>query len=53
MLKAFTKRRVCTRSATHAAEAIYVAEVDPCTMANVIIDNSDFANPKILSVGEG
>jgi uridine kinase len=37
----------------HAAEAIYVAEVDPCTMANVIIDNSDFANPKILSVGEG
>ena len=32
----------------HAAEAIYVAEVDPCAMANAIIDNSDFANPKIL-----
>ena len=36
----------------HAAEAIYLAEVDPCTMANVIIDNSDFAHPRILHLGD-
>lgn len=30
------------------AEAIYVAEVDPRTIADVIIDNTDFANPRLL-----
>ena len=32
----------------HIAEAIYVAEVDPRTIADVIVDNTDFANPRLL-----
>jgi len=31
----------------HAAEAIYLAEVDPQSLADVIIDNRDFARPRI------
>jgi uridine kinase len=30
------------------AEAIYVAEVDPVTVANVVIDNTDFDHPRIV-----
>jgi uridine kinase len=30
------------------AEAIYVAEVDPSAAADLVIDNSDFANPVVL-----
>jgi uridine kinase len=30
------------------AEAIYVAEVDPSAVADLVIDNSDFANPVVL-----
>jgi uridine kinase len=30
------------------AEAIYLAEVKPTTVADVVIDNSDFANPAVL-----
>jgi uridine kinase len=37
----------------HAGEAIYVAEVDPCTIAYVIIDNSNFANPRIVHSRRG
>lgn len=32
----------------HVAEAIYMAEVDPRTIADAIIDNTDFANPRLL-----
>jgi uridine kinase len=33
----------------HAAERIYLAEVDPMSLADLIIDNSDFANPRVCS----
>jgi uridine kinase len=29
-------------------EEIYVADVDPVAMANLVVDNSDFANPVVL-----
>ena len=32
----------------HAAERIYLAEVRPQALADLIIDNSDFASPRIL-----
>jgi uridine kinase len=37
------------RDRYHAAEMIYVAEVDPKSLADVIIDNQDFASPRIIS----
>jgi len=39
------------RDRYHAAEAIYRAEVDPLLAADLVIDNSDFAAPRILSAG--
>jgi uridine kinase len=33
----------------HAAELIYLAEVDPMSLADVVVDNRDFANPRICS----
>jgi uridine kinase len=35
------------RDRYHAAEAIYLAEVDPRSRADVVVDNSDFARPRI------
>jgi uridine kinase len=35
------------RDRYHAAEAIYLAEVDPRSRADVIVDNSDFACPHL------
>jgi uridine kinase len=37
------------RDRYHAAEMIYLAEVDPKSLANVIIDNQDFASPRIIA----
>jgi uridine kinase len=34
------------RDRYHAAERIYLAEVNPMSLADLIIDNSDFANPR-------
>ena len=31
----------------HAAEAIYLSEVDPASLTDVIIDNRDFAHPRL------
>jgi uridine kinase len=39
------------RDRYHAAEAIYQAEVNPLPAADLIIDNSDIAAPRILSAG--
>jgi uridine kinase len=39
------------RDRYHAAEAIYRAEVDPLRAADLVIDNSDIAAPRILSAG--
>ena len=36
------------RDRYHAAEMIYMAEVGPKPLADLIIDNSDFARPVIL-----
>jgi uridine kinase len=36
------------RDRHHAAEMIYLAEVDPKSLADLIIDNSDFARPVVL-----
>jgi uridine kinase len=36
------------RNRYHVAEAIYVAEVDPRTLADVIVDNTDFGNPRLV-----
>ena len=35
------------------AEQLYLAEVDPLRLVDVVIDNSDFARPRILSVPPG
>lgn len=37
------------RDRYHAAEMIYRAEVRPPSLADLVIDNRDFANPRILS----
>ena len=37
------------RDRYHVAESIYLAEVGPRSSADVIIDNSDFARPRIVS----
>jgi len=37
------------RDRYHAAAAIYLAEVDPQCLADVIIDNRDFERPRILT----
>lgn len=36
------------RDRYHAAELIYIAEVEPVSIADVLIDNRDFANPRVL-----
>ena len=36
------------RDRYHASEQIYIAEVDPVARANVVIDNTDFAAPRVL-----
>jgi uridine kinase len=36
------------RDRYHAAELIYVAEVNPRSKADLVIDNTDFANPRIM-----
>lgn len=36
------------RDRYHAAEMIYLAEVDPQSLADVVIDNRDFASPRVL-----
>lgn len=36
------------RDRYHAAEMIYLAEVDPIARADVVIDNTDFASPEII-----
>jgi uridine kinase len=41
------------RDRYHAAEMIYLAEVDPFSLADVIVDNSDFANPRLLDYQRG
>jgi len=35
------------RDRYHAAEAIYLAEVDPRSLADVVVDNSDLARPRL------
>jgi uridine kinase len=37
------------RDRYHSAAAIYLAEVDPKSLAEVIIDNRDFGRPRILT----
>lgn len=37
------------RDRYHAAETIYLAEVRPQAMADIIIDNRDFGHPRIIS----
>jgi uridine kinase len=37
------------RDRYHAAVMIYLAEVRPPSRADLVIDNRDFANPRILS----
>jgi uridine kinase len=39
------------RDRYHAAEAIYLTEVDPLDAADIVIDNSDFAAPVVLRTG--
>ena len=41
------------RDRYHAAEMIYLAEVRPRSLADVVIDNRDFANPRILGYRRG
>jgi uridine kinase len=38
------------RDRYHAAELIYLAEVDPQALADIVIDNEDFTNPRIRSL---
>jgi uridine kinase len=39
------------RDRYHVAEAMYVAEVGPTDLADIIIDNEDYARPRILRRG--
>jgi len=39
------------RDRYHVAELVYRAEVDPLLAADLVIDNSDFAAPRIVSAG--
>jgi uridine kinase len=41
------------RDRYHVAEMIYVAEIQPQTLADLIIDNRDFARPRISRAGPG
>lgn len=36
------------RDRYHASERIYIAEVDPITKADLVVDNTDFANPVLV-----
>jgi uridine kinase len=36
------------RNRYHESERIYVAEVDPVSKADVVVDNTDFANPSFI-----
>lgn len=38
------------RDRYHAAERIYLAEVNPMSLADLIIDNRDFASPRVCSL---
>jgi uridine kinase len=38
------------RDRYHAAELIYLAAVDPQALADIVIDNEDFTNPRIRSL---
>ena len=45
-----TEEAACLhRDRYHAAEMIYLAEVDPQSLADVIIDNRDIKRPRILT----
>jgi hypothetical protein len=35
------------------AEQIYLAEVNPCALADVVLDNTDFGRPVILTAPSG
>jgi uridine kinase len=37
------------RDRYHAAERIYLEAVDPIALADVVIDNREFANPRVVS----
>jgi hypothetical protein len=37
------------RDRYHGAELIYLAEVGPRSVADVVIDNRDFTNPRLLT----
>jgi uridine kinase len=39
------------RDRYHVAESLYVAEVGPIALADIVIDNEDFARPRILRRG--
>ena len=36
------------RDRYHVAEHLYVAEVDPGELVDIVIDNSEFASPRIV-----
>lgn len=36
------------RDRYHESERIYISEVDPVSRADVVIDNADFANPRLI-----
>jgi uridine kinase len=40
------------RDRYHVAELIYIAEVGPRSIADVVIDNRDFANPRVLAADD-
>ncbi len=39
------------RDRYHVAEALYVAEVGPVALADIVVDNEDYARPRILRRG--
>jgi len=47
-VEGFEKATMLHRGRYRPAEAIYVAEVNPSAVADLVIDNSDFANPVVL-----
>lgn len=47
-MEGVTEAKALHRDRYHAAEAIYLAEVDPVSRVDVVIDNSDVVRPRLL-----
>jgi hypothetical protein len=50
--RASTRPPACIGHRYHAAELVYIAEVEPRSVADAVIDNRDFDNPRVLAADD-